>query len=44
MRRRKTLECNIVAQRMELQEHFLRQEDDIFKEMEDLFQNEELYK
>ena len=43
-RRQETQKCNIVAQRMALQEHLVQNADDIFKQIEDIVNNEEAYK
>jgi hypothetical protein len=40
-RRHETLKCNIVAQRMALQEHLIRNADDINKMLDDIMVNDE---
>lgn len=35
------MKCNIIAQRISLQEHLLKQADDILKQIDDLQNNEE---
>lgn len=36
-----TMKCNIISQRICLQEHLIKQSDDIMKNLEDLLNNEE---
>jgi len=43
-RRQETLRCHIIAQRMELQEHFIGISEEIFKSIDDQIANEETYK
>lgn len=43
-KRQETLKCHPIAQRMSLQEHLLAREADIFKQIEDIIQNDEEYK
>ena len=40
-RRRKILECSLISQRMELQEHFIKKEEEINSDIEELLGNEE---
>jgi hypothetical protein len=35
------MRCNIISQRSVLQEHFIKQADDIMKQLDDLSQNDE---
>ena len=39
--REETMRCNIIAQRMELQEHFLKRGDEIIKVIDEFVANED---
>ena len=43
MRRQETQRCHIIAQRMEMQEHFISIADQVYKEIDDMVANEAEY-